>query len=245
MNVYCDNVKIRHHQCGADCRLKLRGIFDLFQDAAAEHADILGCGMKALLDHNTLWVLSRQKVIIDRIPEVGEKLKVETYPRGTDKLLALREYRIYDESNVCIIHGTAAWLVLDADTLRPLRLSGKILDIIPDNSTLPISFEKLAKLTGNTPEKELFKYQVHSGGIDMNRHLNNATYPELVQDALHSYGMSASDISCIELNYLHACQIGEEITVSAEISGNRAVICGNTPDSAVFRAECLLNATQE
>ena len=105
MNVYRDTVKIRHHQCGEDCKLKLRGIFDLFQDAAAEHADILGCGMRDLLVHNTLWVLSRQKVVIDRIPEVGEQLKLETYPRGTDKLLALREYRIYDEiyHRLCLI----------------------------------------------------------------------------------------------------------------------------------------------
>ena len=245
MNIYRDRVKVRHHQCGADCRLKLRGIFDLFQDAAAEHADILGCGMQALLDHNTLWVLSRQKVVIDRIPAVGENLTVETYPRGTDKLLALREYRIYDEENTCIIHGTAAWLVLDADTLRPLRLSGKILEIIPDNSDLPISFEKLAKLTGDQPENICFTCGVRSGGIDMNRHLNNATYPELVQDALYESGITPSDISSIELNYLHACQIGEEIAVSAEINGNQAVICGNTPEHAVFRAECLLNAKQE
>ena len=245
MNVYRDNVKIRHHQCGADCKLKLRGIFDFFQDAAAEHADILGCGLQALLDHNTLWVLSRQKVVIDRIPAVGEKLTVETYPRGTDKLLALREYRIYDGQNICIIHGTAAWLVLDAETMRPLRLSGKILDIIPDNDNLPITFEKLGKLTGNTPEKELFKYPVLSGGIDMNRHLNNATYPELVQNALNSFGITPSDINCIELNYLYACQTGEEITVTAEISGNSAVICGCTAEKAVFRAECQLNVTQE
>ena len=79
----------------------------------------------------------------------------------------------------------------------------------------------------------------------MNRHLNNATYPELVQDALYESGITPSDISSIELNYLHACQIGEEIAVSAEINGNQAVICGNTPEHAVFRAECLLNAKQE
>ena len=244
MNVYRDQIRIRHHQCGADCRLKLRGIFDLFQDAAAEHADILGCGMQALLDHNTLWVLSRQKVIIERIPEVGENLTVETYPRGTDKLLALREYRIYDADNKCITRGTAAWLVLDADSMRPLRLSGKILDIIPNNDDLPISFEKLSKLTGEQPEKTCFTYGVHAGNIDMNRHLNNATYPELIQNALHDFGLTPSELGSVELNYLHPCQIGEEITVSAEISDNRIVVCGNTPEYAVFRAECILNGKQ-
>ena len=49
MNVYREKLRLRHHQCGADCKLKLKSIFDLFQDAAAEHADILGCGMENML----------------------------------------------------------------------------------------------------------------------------------------------------------------------------------------------------
>ena len=36
----------------------------------------------------------------------------------------------------------------------------------------------------------------------------HATYPELIQDALYESGITPSDISSIELNYLHACQIG-------------------------------------
>ncbi|MBO5644433.1 MAG: hypothetical protein J6S90_04230, partial [Lentisphaeria bacterium] len=136
-------------------------------------------------------------------------------------------------------------LVLDAETLRPLRLSGKILEIIPDNSDLPISFEKLAKLTGEQPEDICFSCGVRSGGIDMNRHLNNATYPELVQDALYGFGKTPADINTIELNYLHACQVGEEISVSAKVTKESAVICGNTPEHAVFRAECLFKATQD
>jgi acyl-ACP thioesterase len=117
--------------------------------------------------------------------------------------------------------------------------------MIPDNDDLPISFEKLAKLTGDQPENVCFTCGVRSGGIDMNRHLNNATYPELIQDALHGFGATPSDIKTIELNYLHACQVGEEISVSAQVAKECAIICGNNPEHAVFRAECHFNATQE
>ena len=214
MNVYRETLRLRHHQCGADCKLKLKSVFDLFQDAAAEHADILGCGMENMLEHKTLWVLSRQKVIINRLPGVGENITVETYPCGMERLFAVREYRIYDEAENLIIYGTAAWLILDMDTIRPKRLTPELLALVPDNSALPVSFRSLEKLSpANENDYFCHTCTVRASDIDMNRHLNNANYAAMIQDAVHTENKHASDITGIEINYLHSGQNGDEIKV--------------------------------
>ncbi|MBR2373405.1 MAG: hypothetical protein IKA87_04165, partial [Lentisphaeria bacterium] len=41
---------VRHHECGADGRVKLQLLMDWLQDIAAEHAEKLGCGMAALME---------------------------------------------------------------------------------------------------------------------------------------------------------------------------------------------------
>ena len=228
MNVYREKLRLRHHQCGADCKLKLKSIFDLFQDAAAEHADILGCGMENMLEHKTLWVLSRQKVVISRLPGVGENVTIETYPCGMERLFAIREYRIYDESGELIIFGTAAWLILDMDTIRPKRLTPELLALVPDNSELPVSFKSLDKVVCPSSEndKSCGIYTVHASDIDMNRHLNNANYGAMIQDAIFTENKTVNDIASVEINYLHSGQNGEEISIYLHDNGDNSIQLG-------------------
>ena len=227
MNVYREKLRLRHHQCGADCKLKLKSIFDLFQDAAAEHADILGCGMENMLEHKTLWVLSRQKIAIERLPNVGESITIETYPCGMERLFAIREYRIYDQNDVPIICGTAAWLILDMDSMRPKRLSSELLALVPDNSGMPVSFKSLNKLAG-VSECDLLTHScvVRSSDIDMNRHLNNANYAAMIQDAVFTENKSVNDIKSVEINYLHSGQTGEEINIYLRKNDDNSLTVG-------------------
>ena len=240
MNVCREKLRLRHHQCGADCKLKLKNIFDILQDAAAEHADILGCGMENMLEHRTLWVLSRQKIQINRHPGVGENVIVETYPCGMEKLFAIREYRIYDEQNSLIIQGTAAWLILDMDTMRPKRLNEELLALVPDNSNMPVSFQSLGKIPVNKDESSIcFSIQVRASDIDMNRHLNNANYAAMVQDAMYSAGLNVSDINSVEINYLRSGQIGETVDVCLQKIENSFVIGGYCQDNPAFAAKVI------
>ena len=241
MNVYCDKLKLRHHQCGANCKLKLKSIFDIFQDAAAEHADILGCGMENMLENRTMWVLVRQKIEIIRLPGVGEQIKVETYPRGTDKLLAIREYLIYGEDGEIAIRGTANWLILDTVTLRPQRICEGVFAGIPDNSDLPVTFGKLNKLDMLSEAADsCFSVTVKSSDIDMNRHLNNANYAAMVQDALHKYEITVDRIKTVEINYLTPGQIGDCVNVRAEVNNTKAAVSGSYGSKAAFCAEVTL-----
>ncbi|MBR7120208.1 MAG: hypothetical protein IKC77_08425 [Lentisphaeria bacterium] len=235
MNVYREKLRLRHHQCGADCKLKLKSIFDLFQDAAAEHADILGCGMENMLEHKTLWVLSRQKIEITRLPGVGEEVTVETYPCGMERLFAIREYRIYDGDGKLIINGTAAWLILDMDTIRPKRLTPELLALVPDNSNLPVSFRALGKIGCAPQENDLrFTCCVRASDIDMNRHLNNANYAAMIQDALATEDITMQNISTVEINYLHSGQTGEEISVHLQNSSDCVTVYGLCGEKSAF-----------
>ena len=241
MNVYRDKLRLRHHQCSADCKLKLKSIFDIFQDAAAEHADILGCGMKNMLEHKTLWVISRQKIAINRLPEVGENITVETYPCGMERLFAIREYRIYDGENNLIIQGTAAWLIIDMNTMRPKRLNEELLALVPDNSNMPVSFHALGKLPLCKDDSMFcFSTQVRSSDIDMNRHLNNANYAAMVQDAVYSIEKNVDDITSVEINYLRSGKSGEDINVYLQPQENLASVCGYCGDESAFSAQVTL-----
>ena len=70
--IWHDLQTVRHHACGPDGTLKLHVLFDYLQDAAAQHADHLGVGIRFLAEHRMLWVLSRIRLRILRLPAIGE-----------------------------------------------------------------------------------------------------------------------------------------------------------------------------
>ena len=45
-------------------RIRLSSVLDLFQDAAGQHADLLGVGFERMLERHYLWVLVRIKLQI-------------------------------------------------------------------------------------------------------------------------------------------------------------------------------------
>ena len=137
---------VRHHQAGADGLLRIAPLFDFMQDAAALHADELGCGLDFLHRNRMLWVLSRIRVAIDRMPEIGETLRVLTYPTGTERLFALRQFTITDANGGALARATSCWLVLKAESYHPLRPESALERPLPLNEALPRHFSGLAKL---------------------------------------------------------------------------------------------------
>ena len=76
---------------------RLTSMANFFQEIAYHHATQLGYGYEAMKERNTMWVLSRMKIRIHRYPEWKERIVIETWPSGTEKLFALRDFRVRDE----------------------------------------------------------------------------------------------------------------------------------------------------
>jgi len=61
---YDVNTMVLDHQK----RISLVGVLNLLQDTAWIHADHLGWGYEALVEKGTIWVLSRQKLVLREWP---------------------------------------------------------------------------------------------------------------------------------------------------------------------------------
>src|SRR5512133_2071300 len=75
-------------------RLSLVGMLNLLQDIAWMHASRLGWGYDDLISKGTIWVLSRQKLVVTDWPVWEDKVTIRTWPRPSGSILALREFEI-------------------------------------------------------------------------------------------------------------------------------------------------------
>ncbi len=243
MNILQRKFTVRHHEAGIDGTLRLAPLFDMFQDAAAEHAQLLGCGMEFLKEQAKVWVLSRIALEINRMPAVGETVTVETYPSGVERLFAIRQFTVTDEKGAVLARATSCWLLLDAVGFRPLRIRETLGRDLPLNEDKPRHFPVPAKVpapSGNVVENS---YTVRHSQIDVNRHLNNAFFASFVQDMAGALTGEHRMPATLQILFQHAGMLGAEIVCRGGLEEDSSFrMEGRSPDGETlyFQAQGAL-----
>jgi len=131
MNIYSQESVVNFTDIDQSDTLTISATFDFFQKAANNHAEILGVGRESMKQSGNVWILSRLSVFMDYRPCYGEKLVIRSWPRGSNKLFAIRDYDI----NGAMVRGRSAWLIVDIEKHRPLRPQAA-MDTLPLNEGL-------------------------------------------------------------------------------------------------------------
>jgi acyl-ACP thioesterase len=220
VDVWQETLPVRFGDIDTSDRLTLAAAFDLFQEVAISHAENLGVGRDNLARTRQAWVLSRISVVMDRRPKYAETITVRSWPRGSEKLFAVRDYDIRvgtsapgggshpDADNQAIVRGRSGWLILDLDKRRPLRIQ-PIIEHLPKN-------EGLDALPGGAQGLETRADLIRAGerraaysDIDYNGHVNNARYIQWIQDAAEPGTLEGADRIRFDINYLSEVKSGE------------------------------------
>ncbi|MDR1412181.1 MAG: acyl-ACP thioesterase [Spirochaetaceae bacterium] len=195
-------------------RLTLAAVFDVFQELAISHAEELGVGRDALAASRQGWILSRMAVVIDSRPKWGETVIVRSWPRGADRLFAVRDYDIQDRDGQVLVRSRSDWIILDLDRRRPLRVH-PVVEKFPQN-------DGLDALPGVPPGLEARENLEKAGerraaysDIDYNGHVNNARYIPWIQDLGDAETLEKADRIRLDINYLNEIRYGELIELWA------------------------------
>ncbi len=210
--IYRTEKTIQHHECGADAALKLKDMLDYLQDVAGHHADELGVGLNSF-GHKMLWVLSRLRVAVDDELTVGTPFTLETYPTGTNLLFAVRQYAM-KSGDKTLLRGTSYWLLLDAETFRPLKPLDHLPPLIRDTEDGLQYFRDLGKIQ-KTEVAERRPYKIGWSDIDEVGHLNNAVYGRFIYDAVGELTGGSPRIREFQINYNHQVLNGETVLCGA------------------------------
>lgn len=209
------------HECGPDGKVKLQGILDYFQDIAAAHADLLNVGLEDMLERQQIWVLSRLKIRISRLPSLGEKLTVMTYPSGLNKLFATRQYQILDEQGELLCGGSSYWLVVDPVKSRPVRPFKELAQYALLNQDKPFFYPEIDKIAEKTLSEEVIcDYTVRHTHIDLNQHLNNAFYGSFTEDVVCALKNGHVPVREVQINFLQACPLHTKIICKGIVEEN-------------------------
>jgi acyl-ACP thioesterase len=210
LDIWQESVPVRFGDIDRSDRLTLAAIFDFFQEAAISHADNLGVGRDSMAQTRQVWILSRMSVQIDRRPNYGETITVRSWPRGGEKLFAMRDYDIRDASDTPLVRGRSGWIILDMEKRRPLRPQA-VMDALPQNEGLDALPSGAAGLPELKNPQKTAQRQARYSDLDYNGHMNNVRYIQWIQDILDPALLEKAGRMRLDINYLNEILPGETI----------------------------------
>ncbi|MBR2582589.1 MAG: hypothetical protein IKD61_04285 [Oscillospiraceae bacterium] len=217
MEIYMLPYTIRSRDVNMFQRMRSSQLFELLQEAATDHSELLSAGVDVIRRQNLMWVLARQNVEIVRIPHYGEKVVVETWPGKTVHSLYPRYYRLLDEQGEAIVNSSSIWMLVDMHE-RSLVSSAQ--------SGIDFSFDKRGlELSLPSPPRAFFtdssiSFTLPFSYVDMNGHMNNTRYFDLA-DNLSPSALAGRDPARILVEYSAELRLGNSYELLYGQQGDR------------------------
>lgn len=229
--------KIRAFDVDANNRLKVSTIFDYFQDAASNHAEELKVGYSNLFKKGYFWVLYWAKFDFIEYPKVMDEIKIQTWGKKQFKLYSIRDFLMMNKYNKVLCKATTAWLFLDAKSSRPKIMPELFPEVIflEDKSALDELPQKFQNITAT---EKIFSRDIKYSDIDLNEHVNNAKYIELLDDCYDNKFHSLHHMKRLTTLFLSETKFGDKIQISKGTRSEKEFIEAKnlSSDKIVFQA---------
>ncbi len=171
-----ETFRVRSYEVGPGDRLFLRHLCNYLQEAAANHASIMGFSIRELDSLQFTWVLLRLQVEIFRYPSWQEEVHIETWPAGVEGRFAYRDFLLSDGQGNLLARATSSWLMIHLESRRPVPIPEEVIRLhIPERPrALTTPFPRI-RPPKEPPQKEQI-FPVMFSDIDLNQHVNNTRY---------------------------------------------------------------------
>lgn len=181
--MYSFDSRIRYSEVDIRGHVTLPSVIDYFQDCSSFQSEELGVGMEYLTAHKLAWVLSSWQIEVNRYAEMGERIRVSTWPYGFKGFFGYRNFKMEGEGDELLAYANSVWTLLDLEKGRPARLPCEMLESYQLSPSLPMECES-RKVPFPEEMEAREPFPVHKYHIDTNKHVNNGKYVSMAQEYL-------------------------------------------------------------
>jgi medium-chain acyl-[acyl-carrier-protein] hydrolase len=203
---------LRVDACDIDStgKLKVSSVFNHIQNLAAVHAQGLGAGIGEMLTLGMFWVLSWVKLEFAFFPMFGEEFSAKTWPKCRHRLFSIRDFLFCGKNGDVFCRGTTAWLMVDLKTKKAKN---------PMSLQLNIPYQENESALCCYPERfppehagtTVYTRKIRYSDLDLNRHVNNARYIELLMDCFDVEHHQKHQIRSFTVSFVSEAKYGDEI----------------------------------
>ncbi len=207
--------RVRARDLDVNGRLAPASLLGLLQEAAENHADRLGVGLRQLLAAGRTWMLARMRVSFLAWPSPGDRVIVTTWPAGArGRTLAYRDFVcVGAEGSPLIMRATSEWLMVKVAGNRIARLPPEIMALASEN-VVRVDVPFLEMPDADWKGAWQTEIPVRRADMDINRHVNNLHYVEWLFEPLPE-DRNRRVPSHLEIVYRLAAEQGDGVVSTA------------------------------
>jgi acyl-ACP thioesterase len=205
-------------------RASVRAICGYLIETAGRHTDAIGWSIPQLLEQDRSWFFSRFLLRMETYPGWRDKITVETWPPGSQKLLALRDWRILSGQQLIGL-ATSGWLMIDIRNRRPLRPGSypEWKQFLHPQRTIPHTFGRLPSFGDAGVNEEMLQFRVRFSDVDINGHANYLSYIDWILESVPPPIREQHQIAEMEVHFLREVNFAEELESRARQIEEQAV----------------------
>ena len=182
-NQYTTEGRIRFSEVDHTRRITLPGIVNYFQDCSTFQSEDLGLGIMHCSERKRAWILSSWQVVVERYPEIGEKIQTSTWATDFKGLFGERNFCMTDENGNDVAYANSLWVYMDIERGRPARPDESEIAPYGTGEPYEMTYES-RKIPLPTESEELESFPVRRYHIDTNEHVNNCQYVQMALESL-------------------------------------------------------------
>ncbi len=213
-------------------RLKLSSLLHQLSEAAGMACADLGYDRAWMMENNHVYLLSAYRITFSNVCHYGDvhTLQIKTWEEGSKGASVIRNFAVCDDNDRQLALVCSTWLLVDPQShriLRPSDFKGKVPRVQPQ-AYRPLLPEKLH---AEAVKERLFR-KVRYSDLDMNRHIYNARYADIIYDALPAC-CRQKQLKEFQIQYKKEAKFGDRLSIGVSEHEGEITVCGLLADDTV------------
>lgn len=221
--------RLRSAECDRNNQIRLRSLFNLFQDIADLHAEKLGLGYNFCVENFMTWVGTNYHIKINQLPVRDEEFILKTWPTASSGITAIRDFELVNKEGKGLIQASSSWALIDLNRKRPVSIQKYMGDLtLLSERAIEGDLKKI-----DLPEifDTSFNEVIRLDDIDINQHVNNAVYPSFLMDGLEETFIKENHLTELWLQFKKSASIENKVAISSKIIDNASYHLVYNPDT--------------
>lgn len=221
--VYTEDYCVRAHEVSVGHTLTAPSLLMLLQEASMGSAAELRMSVHDVSMDDKGWVLLRKKINIHKVPALGDKVTVDTYPSHFDRAFAHRDYRMYDSDGELVATGSSVWTLLDLTARKMVRMPQSLIEMDLPSEQLPLPERKIPAVDkADITHRHTVRYH----DTDWNKHLNNINLFKYILQCVPDQHVDQYRCVPSEISYIVKAEtyIGDTLVVDTQVISDGEMI---------------------
>ena len=236
--MYARQEELTFWDCDRNKRVRIAAILSKIGAFGGYHYDALGFTHEFLLDHGTVFLLSRCAVHFHRTPRARDVLTVKTWENGAKGAQVQRVFEMEDQTGTLCFSAKSDWVLADPRThkmLRPAAFTLRPLGKCPKEIDCPEPKKILLPKEGL---EDLGERKIVWSDLDGNGHLFSGNYGDIVWDYLPQ-DLQDRELRDFAINYSREAKFGDVLAIRGLREENGYLMEGLGSAGVCFTAHCV------